>query len=244
MHRLVILEDEVLISLSLKSMMEELGYEIMEIFNNAHSLYSFLENDDIPDFALVDIVLEDQYEGIDAASYMRKEYNIPSIFITAYADQDILSRAKHSLPMGYIQKPFTIDSLRIALEIGIHKEIIHRKLNETINILQNIYKVSEIHTFSWNILNNTVEISTPIENFFEKRGVQFEKDNFLQALSQALKIPSVEEFLDEVNTSLHKEQEYIGDFTISEMEKYRVYIKISRSKHDHPETLIGIITST
>ena len=242
MHRLVILEDEVLIAISLKSMMEELGYEVLSIFHDTHSLYIFLENEDLPDFALVDIFIQEEQDGIDVATQLREKYYIPSIFITAHVDQTTLHLAKHTLPMGYIQKPFSMDSIRIALEIGIHKELVQRKLNESINVLQNVYRVSNIQSFSWNILNNTIEVSTPIESFFERRGVILEQSDFLKSLSTALEISSIEEFMEELNYSLMIGHEYVKKFKLSGQESYTIHLSISRTRENHPETLIGVIT--
>ncbi|GAH55098.1 unnamed protein product, partial [marine sediment metagenome] len=59
-----------------------------------------------PALVLMDIVLEGDMDGIEAAEHVRHRFNIPVIYLTAYADQKTLERAKLTEPFGYIIKPF------------------------------------------------------------------------------------------------------------------------------------------
>ncbi len=54
----------------------------------------------------MDIRLENGMDGIEAAEQIRNQLDIPVVFLTAYADQATLARAKITEPFGYILKPF------------------------------------------------------------------------------------------------------------------------------------------
>jgi CheY-like chemotaxis protein len=68
-------------------------------------------------------------DGIEAANEIRSRFNIPIIYLTAYADEKILERAKITKPFGYIVKPFINEDLKIAIELALyrHKDEKERK---------------------------------------------------------------------------------------------------------------------
>jgi DNA-binding LytR/AlgR family response regulator len=74
----------------------------------------------------MDIMLKGNLTGIDAAEQI-KSLNIPVIFLTAYADEATLAKAKITEPYGYILKPFKEKDLNISIEMAIHR---HKKLTE------------------------------------------------------------------------------------------------------------------
>jgi CheY-like chemotaxis protein len=74
-----------------------------------------------PDIVLMDIGLNGEMNGIEAAGQIKRDFNIPVIFVTAHTGGEILSRARTVCPDGFIKKPFDDDDLRIALEMGLKK---------------------------------------------------------------------------------------------------------------------------
>lgn len=83
-----------------------------------------------PDLVLMDICLQGQMEGTEAALIMRKRWQIPAVFLTAYSDSGALERAKQADPVGYIVKPFDEASLRSAVEIALHRCEMDRSLRD------------------------------------------------------------------------------------------------------------------
>jgi two-component system, response regulator PdtaR len=71
-----------------------------------------------PDIVLMDITLEGETEGVETASYIMKNFNIPVIFVSSHTDDGIIACAKAVKADGFIRKPFDDDSLRIAIELG------------------------------------------------------------------------------------------------------------------------------
>lgn len=84
-----------------------------------------------PDLILMDIVIQGEMDGIEAAKIIRDRYNIPCVFLTAYSDASVLSRAKACEPAGYIVKPFEEAGLRSTVEIALYKVDMEHALKES-----------------------------------------------------------------------------------------------------------------
>jgi PAS domain S-box-containing protein len=80
---------------------------------------------------LMDIVLEGDMDGIEAAEEIRARFNVPVVYVTAYADDKTLDRAKVTEPFGYILKPFDARELRSNIEMALHKYRIEKELRES-----------------------------------------------------------------------------------------------------------------
>ncbi len=89
-----------------------------------------------PDLVLMDIVLKGEMDGIEAASQIRSCYDIPSIYLTAYADDKVLERARITEPFGYIVKPFINEDLKIAIEIALYKHRVEKERKRLVQELQ------------------------------------------------------------------------------------------------------------
>lgn len=80
---------------------------------------------------LVDIVLEGELDGIEAAQQIRERLSIPIVFLTGYADDRLLMRAKITEPYSYLLKPFEDRELYAAIEMALSKHAIEMKLIES-----------------------------------------------------------------------------------------------------------------
>jgi DNA-binding NarL/FixJ family response regulator len=74
-----------------------------------------------PDIILLDINIIGERDGIQLAEIIREKIKKPFIYITSYTDRKTLERAKHTLPYGYIVKPFSESELKITIEIAIFR---------------------------------------------------------------------------------------------------------------------------
>ena len=84
-----------------------------------------------PDLVLMDIFLKGDMDGIQAAEQIRTRYDIPVIFLTAFADPRTLQRAKVTEPFGYILKPFEERELLTAIEMALYKHGMEKKLKDS-----------------------------------------------------------------------------------------------------------------
>ncbi len=126
--KILIVEDERIVADDLKMSLERLGYKVSGIVSNGEEAIKKAEKLQ-PDLVLMDIVLRGM-DGIEAARMIRTRFNIPVIYLTAYADRETLEQAKITEPFGYITKPFEENGLYTAIELAVYKHGLENKLKE------------------------------------------------------------------------------------------------------------------
>jgi adenylate cyclase len=127
--RILIAEDENIIAKDIERTLKKLGYEVVGSVRSGEQLLEQYTSSN-PDLILMDINLEGKLSGIDVSKEIKKDGDIPVIYITALADDNTLDQAKFTEPFGYIVKPFDEDTLRTSIEMGLYKFEIGQKLRE------------------------------------------------------------------------------------------------------------------
>jgi len=117
---ILIVEDESIVAKDIQHSLKKLGYNVTNICNSGEDAIKEAANNK-PDLVLMDIMLKGDMSGIDAAGQIRETLSIPVIFLTAYADEATLSKAKVTEPYGYIIKPFKEIDLHTSIEMAIYK---------------------------------------------------------------------------------------------------------------------------
>lgn len=117
---ILIVEDESIVAKDIQHSLKKLGYTVVDICSNGEDAIRVAEELK-PDLVLMDIMLKGDMSGIEAASQIREKYNIPIIYLTAYADESTLGKAKVTEPYGYIIKPFKEIDLHTSIEMAIYK---------------------------------------------------------------------------------------------------------------------------
>ena len=118
--KILIVEDEAIVAKDISFCLEKIGYEVLATFSKGEKALEFLE-ENTPDLVLMDIMLAGNISGIDASVRIKKDYDIPVVFLTAYADEKTIERAKITEPYGYIIKPFKEIDLRTSIEMALYK---------------------------------------------------------------------------------------------------------------------------
>ncbi len=141
--RILIVDDEQVVALDVQNYLKKMGYGITGI---ATSGKEALEKVEVakPDLVLMDIVLKGKMDGIETARKLRLNHDIPSIFLTAYADEEKIERAKVAQPFGYILKPFDKKELRVAIEMAYNKHRLDQKILESERNLKHSLDEKEI----------------------------------------------------------------------------------------------------
>jgi CheY-like chemotaxis protein len=124
--KIMIVEDEWITADDIKMSLQSLGYAVTSISSSGNEAIQNAEKDK-PDLVLMDIVLQGEMDGIEAANQIHSRFNIPIIYLTAHADEKILERAKITEPFGYIVKPFLSEDLKIAIKIALYKHRAEKK---------------------------------------------------------------------------------------------------------------------
>ena len=135
---ILVVEDESIVSKDIQNSLKKIGYNVIGSCNNAQEAIE-IATELHPDVVLMDIMLKGNLTGIDAADQI-KQLNIPVIFLTAYADEATLAKAKVTEPYGYILKPFKEKDLSISIEMAIHR---HKKLTELKKERDFLYSIVE-----------------------------------------------------------------------------------------------------
>ncbi len=116
--KILIVEDNVIIADDMQSMLEEIGYEIVDnviVYEQAEQVLKTKE----VDLVLIDIILASDKTGIDLGKHIRDNYNIPFIFVTSNSDRATVENAKTVKPNGYLVKPFEQQDLYTSIEIAL-----------------------------------------------------------------------------------------------------------------------------
>jgi PAS domain S-box-containing protein len=128
--RVLVVEDESVVAKDIQWSLRSLGYNIC---GWASSGEEALEKVGVlkPDLVLMDIVLKGGVDGVEAAEYIRTNFDIPVVYLTAYADEHTLQRAKVTEPFGYILKPFEERELHTTIEVALYKHKMEKRIKES-----------------------------------------------------------------------------------------------------------------
>lgn len=118
--RIMIVEDELIISRDLEQILQAKGYTVVATPASAEEAID-LAGSVHPDLILMDIVLRENMDGLEAALHIGERFQIPVIFLTAYADKAKLERAKLGNTFGYILKPINENELICCIEMALYK---------------------------------------------------------------------------------------------------------------------------
>jgi len=125
--KILIVEDELLISSYIEQMVRNLGYQVTEIVDSGDQAIESVQKNPC-DLVLMDIRLKGNINGIQAASRIWNLYSIPIVYLTAYADEDTVALAGSTEPFGYLLKPFDEKELLVAIEIAFYKHQIENEI--------------------------------------------------------------------------------------------------------------------
>lgn len=117
---ILIVEDDAIIGQSLRSCLRKAGYTVSDSVSNGEDALDAIRIK-LPDLILMDIALDGGMDGISTAQEIRSQYDIPIVYLTAYADEETLTRAKGTDPYGYVLKPYEERILLVTLEMAFNK---------------------------------------------------------------------------------------------------------------------------
>jgi signal transduction histidine kinase len=117
---ILIVEDELIAAESLSFDLQKLGYEVVEMVSTGEKA---IEKANLyrPHLILMDIMLRGKMDGITAAQEIYQQLKIPIVYLSAYADDSTLQRAKSIPAYGYLVKPYKIADLKTTLTMALAK---------------------------------------------------------------------------------------------------------------------------
>lgn len=135
--KILVVEDESIIAEDIRASLMSMGYKVSSVVSTGEAAVENVKEHK-PDIVLMDIMLQGEMDGIEAADEIRKHFNVPVVYLTAYSDEHILERAKITAPFGYIIKPFKEPELHITIEMALFKHKMEMKLKESMEFYENI----------------------------------------------------------------------------------------------------------
>jgi putative two-component system response regulator len=160
--KILVVEDEKIVALDINNTLTKLGYDVPALVASGDEAIQAVKRTK-PDLVLMDIVLKGDIDGIEAAEIIRHRYGTPLVFLTAYADEEILRRVKHIEPFGYILKPFQEKELYSAIEIALFKYGVEKKRRrERDKVRRSSRKMLATYEAAINSLSEAVEMRDPL----------------------------------------------------------------------------------
>jgi diguanylate cyclase (GGDEF)-like protein/PAS domain S-box-containing protein len=126
----LVVEDEHIVAEDIKRHLQRLGYGIAGWASSADEAIEKAETTH-PDLVLMDIMLKNGADGVQAAETIAERQRIPVVYLTAYSDHVTVQRAKTTAPFGYVLKPFEGRDLHITIEMALYKAQMERRLRES-----------------------------------------------------------------------------------------------------------------
>lgn len=132
----MIVEDEVISAMEIKDSIESMGFcSVVSVVGSGDEAIIEAKNKQ-PDIVLMDIKLPGHPDGIEASAIIKDRYQIPTIYLTAFNDDETINRAKKTQPLNYLIKPIQDQDLRVAIELGVYLAEVEREKSEIMKKLE------------------------------------------------------------------------------------------------------------
>lgn len=146
-EKILVVEDERVVARDIEKRLKKLGYVVpASVASGEEAIQKAAELR--PDLVLMDVQLKGQMDGIEAAEHIRATSDTPIIYLTAYADDATLQRAKITEPFGYIVKPFDERDLHVAIEIALRRQLSETAIRVA---LEKEKELSELKSRFWSM---------------------------------------------------------------------------------------------
>jgi len=141
--QIMVVEDEGVVAQDIKFTLKSLGYSIPAIASSGEEAIAKI-NEFSPDLVLMDIRLKGKMDGIKATKKISEDFDIPVVYLTAYADEKTIARAKKTMPYGFVIKPFEKNDLKSVIEVALYRHKRERDLQVREKLSNRIFDRSPI----------------------------------------------------------------------------------------------------
>lgn len=124
---ILIVEDDPHIAEFIRVQIQASGYTTVGIVSTATEAIN-LARSESPDLVLMDIILADDMDGIEAAHIIYSTLNIPVLYLTGQTDDDFFERAKVTEPFAYLLKPINERELNLTIGMALYRHQLESKL--------------------------------------------------------------------------------------------------------------------
>jgi len=144
--------------MDLKNTLRMLGFDVVSTASMGKDAIKKIGKTN-PDLILMDITLKGELDGIETVEIIKKQFDIPVIYLTAHSDEKTFERAKLTEPYGFITKPINYDGLKSTIEMGIYKHGLDKKSKEREKKFQLLYQDAPLPYQSLNESGHIIEVN-------------------------------------------------------------------------------------
>ena len=124
--RILLVEDEAITALDVSNMLKNIGYDVAAtIASGKEAVDKALEIK--PDLILMDIILSDDIDGIDATREIKSQISVPVVYLTGNADSRTYKRAGETNHLGYLIKPVSRDNLKSVISTALQRPVLEHE---------------------------------------------------------------------------------------------------------------------
>jgi two-component system, response regulator PdtaR len=117
--KIMIVEDESIVAMDLSAGLEHDGYTVVGIADNYEEAVQLFSANTV-DILLMDIHIQGDKDGVETATALMKIKQVPLIYLTAFTDATTIERVKHTNPAAFLTKPYSIENVRIAIDLALY----------------------------------------------------------------------------------------------------------------------------
>ncbi|MCT7948805.1 ATP-binding protein [Ancylothrix sp. C2] len=206
--KILIVEDESIVAMDIADKLERLGYEVSGCVDSGELAIETVAQTQ-PDLVLMDIVLQGDLDGIQTADHIKNNFQIPVVYLTAYADKNTLQRAKLTEPYGYLLKPFKEAELNATIEMALSRINAENKINQQLKLSEQLRQKAEqlseirsrylcITSHEFRTPLSIISLSAELLKEYNDKMSTDKKNEHLNRIQRALK--NINQLLEEVLT--------------------------------------------
>ncbi|HEY9192013.1 MAG TPA: EAL domain-containing protein [Methyloversatilis sp.] len=177
---LMLVEDERVVAFDLKKQLQTFGYRVGSVLASGEQAVNRVK-DEAPDLVLMDIHLEGELDGIEAATLIQAHYSIPVVFLTAYAEDDTLRRALASRPFGYLVKPCEARELHATIQMALARREVEVTVERSEQRFKQALDAASLGVLEWHPKSMHMHGDGHLDSLFGDRPMPFDEswDTFL-----------------------------------------------------------------
>lgn len=140
---ILVVEDEGIVAFNLQQRLQQFGYHVIgPTESDADSLA--LVARERPDLVLMDIHIKGELDGIELASLLGRDFQLPVVYLTAYSEDATLERARRTRPYGYLIKPFSERELHATVQMALERHEVQVALDASRTLLEQALQAAEM----------------------------------------------------------------------------------------------------
>lgn len=228
--KILIVEDDVIIAESHKEKLMSFGFNSFSMAVSKEEAIHKLNTESFA-FALLDVRLESEFEGVEIGNYITEKINIPFIYLTAHSDFESIKRMVVSKPLAYLSKPIRNPELFAAISLIEHISTPESNNELTLTEGNSVIKIDKENFLFAQSSGNYINLTFNDES--KSRLIRMSLDNLIENANDPTIIRISRFYVVNASniTELHKKHILIGDEKINiSTDKYKEIKKITDKK--------------